>query len=72
VDFLPKTEYSNFWTDKNAVEGRNKFFRNSLSKGLFCPGRDNVLIKLYLLSHFWTCKAENRLKIVYTNQKQPE
>jgi hypothetical protein len=43
-----------------------------LSKVLFCPGRDNVFIKLYLLRHFWTCKAENRLKIIYTNQKQPK
>jgi hypothetical protein len=72
VYFLLKIEYLNFWTDKNAVEGRNTLLRNSLSKGLFCTGIDNVLIKLYLLSHLWTCKAENRLKIVYTNQKQPE
>jgi hypothetical protein len=53
--------------DKNAVEGRNT--KSVSKKGLFCPGRDNVLIKLYLLNHFWTCKAETRLKIVYTNQK---
>jgi hypothetical protein len=33
VDFSPKTEYFNFWKDKNAVEGRNTLLINSLSKG---------------------------------------